>query len=440
MVAKWTNYLDIYNLKNCFDITSTTNAELCYDGLAVRDCYKTFLSVTCEKCTEVWLSRDCVGCTNCFGCANLRNKQYYIFNKPYTKEGYFAELERMLPGGSYAALAVAKQRAYEVWRQYPYKYMLSWHNTNVVGDWIVRSKNAQYCFNVVDVEDSKYCQDTVRGIRDSYDASILGEQAEQIYEVISVWWGSRNIKFTFNVWPAVEDIEYSINCHSSSNLFGCVGLRNKSYCIFNKQYSKEDYFALREKIIRHMDEMPYTDKQGNIYRYGEFFPPEFSPFAYNETIAQDFFPLTKNTAIAKGYVWRDPEMREYQMTMDAKDLPDRIGDVQDSILKEIIKCAGCGKAYRIIQMELQFLRQMSLPLPRLCPNCRHANRLKLRNAPRFYHRQCQCGGQGSNNRVYENAASHFHSTSPCPNEFETSYAPDRSEIIYCESCYNAEVA
>ena len=27
----------------------------------------------------------------------------------------------------------------------------------------------------------------------------------------------------------------------------------------------------------------------------------------------------------------------------------------------------------------------------------------------------------------------------CKKEFETSYAPDRPEIVYCESCYNKEV-
>lgn len=238
----------------------------------------------------------------------------------------------------------------------------------------------------------------------------------------------------------MRDLEYCAFCNGSSNCFGCVGLQKKSYCILNKQYSKDDFFALREKIIRHMNEMPYTNAMGRIYRYGEFFPPEFSPFAYNETIAQDFFPLTKEQAEVKGFLWREPEMREYQTTIDAANLPDRIGDVQDSILKEIIKCASCGRPYRIIQMELQFLRQMSLPLPHLCPNCRHTERLKLRNAPRFYPRACQCAGQGSENGVYQNAASHQHGASPCPKEFETSYAPDRKEIIYCEFCYQVEVA
>ncbi|TSC75058.1 MAG: hypothetical protein G01um101433_954 [Parcubacteria group bacterium Gr01-1014_33] len=431
--------VDVYNQKNCFDITSTTNAELCYDGIAVRDCYKTFYSVTCEKCHEVWLSRDCTGCSYCFGCANLRNKQYYIFNKPYTKEGYFFELEKILQGGSYHAFEVARAKAKEVWRSQPHKYMVTWHNTNATGDWVVLSKNAGYCFNVVEVEDAKYCQNAVQGVRDAYDFSVGGDKCELVYEAEDVWEGCRNVKFSFDCWPANQDIEYSAKCSSSANLFGCVGLKKKSYCIFNKQYSRDDYMALREKIIAQMNAMPYNDRHGRIYRYGEFFPTEFSPFAYNESIAQDFFQLIREEAEQKGYFWRDPELREYQTTIDARDLPDRIGEASDSILQEIIKCVSCGKAYRIIQMELDFLRQMSLPLPRQCVNCRYLARFNQRNQPRFYHGRCQCAGEKSSNSMYQNAVSHFHGAQFCPNEFETSYAPNRPEIIYCEQCYNAEV-
>ena len=35
---------------------------------------------------------------------------------------------------------------------------------------------------------------------------------------------------------------------------------------------------------------------------------------------------------------------------------------------------------------------------------------------------------------------HFHGTSKCSNEFETTFAPDRPHVVYCESCYQAEVA
>jgi hypothetical protein len=82
---------------------------------------------------------------------------------------------------------------------------------------------------------------------------------------------------------------------------------------------------------------------------------------------------------------------------------------------------------------------MNLPLPRLCPNCRHYQRLKQRNPLKLWKRHCQCAGGKSSNGVYQNTVVHNHGTNPCPNEFETSYSPERPEIIYCEECYLKEV-
>ena len=191
---------------------------------------------------------------------------------------------------------------------------------------------------------------------------------------------------------------------------------------------------------------PYKDKGGKIYTYGEFFPPELSPFAYNESIVQEYFPLTKEQAISQGYTWRDPKKRQYTITMTNDRIPDHINDVSDSILQETIGCMHggtcneqCTSAFRMIPQELEFYRKMGLPLPHLCPNCRYYQRLKQRNPLRLWHRKCQCDGKTSSNGVYPNQTSHFHDQFPCPNEFETSYSPERQEIIYCEACYQEEV-
>jgi hypothetical protein len=244
-----------------------------------------------------------------------------------------------------------------------------------------------------------------------------------------------------------NDIFYSLNCHSSHDLFGCVGLRSKEYCILNKQYTKEEYQRLIPKIIEHMNTTPYVDRKGRVYRYGEFFPIELSPFAYNETIAQEYFPLTKVQAEEQGYRWHEPETKEYKITKDSQDLPVRIQDVDDTILNEIVGCAHrgdcahqCATAFRIIPEELSFYRKLNLPLPSLCPNCRHYERLAERNPLKLWHRRCQCAGGKSENGIYTNTVSHLHhGVGHCPNEFETSYAPDRKEVVYCEQCYQAEV-
>ena len=171
----------------------------------------------------------------------------------------------------------------------------------------------------------------------------MGHKAELMYEFLGGGRGASRILFSYFCHSS-HDIQYSFNCRSSSNLFACIGLRNKSYCILNKQYTKEEYEKLVPKIIEHMNQMPYIDKKGRVYKYGEFFPPELSPFSYNETIAQEYFPLSKDEALAKGYSWKDPEPRNYEITLKTEDLPDHIKDVPDSILNEIIQCAHFGHA------------------------------------------------------------------------------------------------
>ncbi|MDP3784615.1 MAG: hypothetical protein Q8R12_00870, partial [bacterium] len=59
----------------------------------------------------------------------------------------------------------------------------------------------------------------------------------------------------------------------------------------------------------------------------------------------------------------------------------------------------------------------------------------------LWHRKCQCAGEKSENGIYQNTADHIHHPKDqlCPNEFETTYAPERPEIVYCEQCYIREV-
>lgn len=412
-------------LKNCFDLREASQDELCYDSVIIGSCYKTFFSVNCESCRDSWFLKDCTGCTDCFGCVKLRNKSYHIWNEPYSKEEY----SRKLNGfnlGSYRSLINLRKRAEEFWLKFPVKYRHGVRSTNSSGELVFDAKNARDCYSVLGVENLRYCQFFYTGATDSYDCSSWGNISSEMYECTTCGDQSNRLKFCWEVWPGCNDVEYSMFCRASSNLFGCVGLKQKQYCILNKRYSKEEYNALREKIVKQMSENG---------EYGEFFPPELSPLAYNETVCQDYFPLTKEEAEKRGYVWRDLELREFETTMDAKDLPDNIRDVKDDILKELIKCSACGRAYRIVAMELNFLRQMEIPLPRLCVDCRYIKRFRYINPPKYWQRRCMC-----DYKAYENFAKHDgHPEGRCPNEFETSYAPERPEIVYCEECNQKEV-
>src|SRR3970282_639078 len=99
-----------------------------------------------------------------------------------------------------------------------------------------------------------------------------------------------------------------------SNNFDCVSVKKGDYVILNKRYTKDEFDKLRAKIIEHMNEMPYVDKKGRVYKYGEFFPIELSPYAYNETIASNFFPMRKEEILENGYKCREPEVKKHDKT------------------------------------------------------------------------------------------------------------------------------
>ncbi len=411
--------------KDCVDNLMANHCELCYETINCNRCYNVFFSMDCESCHNVMFSKNCSGCNDCFGCANLNKKSYCIENIQYSKEEYEEKLTELYPS-SRQKIEMGENLVNSIAYKYPQKFYHGWRNVGSSGDYLNDTKNTKNCFIGFEIEDSKFCNFVTGKLTDAYDHSTFGQGSSLLYETLQSGDQNSNIKFSHWVITNCQNIEYSMFCVNSQDLFCCVGLRKKQYCILNKQYSKEEYYKLRENIINHMNSMPYIDKQGLIYKYGEFFPIETCPFAYNETTAQEFFPLTREEALKKGYSWREEKKRDYQVTKKIDDLPKIISEVQDNIVDEIINCEHngdcneqCTKAFKIVPAELQFYRRMNLPLPNLCLNCRHARRLKYRNPMKLWHRKCMKEG--------------------CPNEFETSYDPSRPEIVYCERCYQQEV-
>ncbi|MFZ1020000.1 MAG: hypothetical protein WAN61_03370, partial [Minisyncoccia bacterium] len=389
---------------------------------------------------NLYFCRGCVDCNDCFGCVNLRNASYCIFNKKYPKEEYKIELEK-LKLNTISGIKNAQKKARKFWDTQPSKYHQGLRNLNCTGMYVTDSKNVNDSFLIREGEDLKYCQDMqVPTSKDCLDVSMWGDKTELCYETSGSGSNAYNLKFCWDCWPNVRDCEYSMHLRSCSDCFGCVGLKKKQYCILNKQYTKEEYFKMVEKIKKHMDEMPYVDKKGRVYKYGEFFPIELSPYGYNNTIVSDYFPITKTEAKEQGYPWIESKHGKYDITKKASEFPDSIDEVGDEILKEIIECEKCKKAYRILERELSFLKKENLPLPTLCIECRQETRLNDRLKLFLYERLCMCAGNTDETGVYKNTAVHIHHKDfPCKEIMKTGYFPDSPEIIYCEKCYQQEV-
>ncbi len=410
--------------KDSMDVFVLMNSEMCYECVGVSKSYRLFFSGNCDGCDNSYFLYDCKGCSNCVGCVNLRNKSYHIFNIPYTKEEYMEKIKE-LKLWSREGLRQTKSTFEALKVRSIHKFANIANSSEVTGDNISNCAHSPVVFDVSNnVKDCKYIQNGLE-MNDSYDGYGVGGGCELLYESFDTGVQGYKECFCGIVYGSIN-VFYSYNCHNCRNCFGCANLQKKDYCILNKQYTKEEYEALIPKIIAHMNEMPYVDKNGVMYRYGEFFPTELSPFGYNKTVAQEYFPFTRVEIEQRGFVYEEDQERNYTTTKTWSDLPDDIRGVGDEILKDVIRCKHggdcvhqCSTAFKIVPQELQFYKRFNLPLPELCPNCRHYERLAQRNPLKLWHRKCMKSG--------------------CTNEFETSYAPERPETVYCEGCYQQEV-
>jgi len=404
-------------LNDSSDCHRIRESELCYGNVGMFKCSRTAFSEECDNCVSVLFSKNCAGCTDCFGCMNLRNKSYCIWNKQYSKEDYFAFLSS-IDLSSHEQCEKYKNEARAFWLKHPVRsFYGNGLNVNVSGDYIYESKNTHDAYLVTSAEDSRYVQMlSVGSTKDAYDYTCWGGGVERVYDSLIAGHGGYNIRFSMGSYPNALNNEYCYYASSCKNIFGCTNLKKKDHCILNKQYSKEEYEKLREEIIKSMHALPFIDPLGRTYAYGEMLPLEMSSFGYNETIANDYFPLTKEQALGNGLEWFESAQNQYNPTIKAADLPDKRGDMAD-VTKEIIECA-CGRCYRIIQGELDVIQKLNLSLPHLCPECRRRERFARVNPPKLYDRTC----------------------AKCGKPIQTAYASDRPEIVYCESCYQNEVS
>jgi len=430
-IDKSSDIVDCLNIKEGQSLYENIEGEKNYN------CQYLLLS---RNCLDSYFLIDCVNCINCVLSYNLRNKEFHIRNQKYTKEDYFKYLEKMSLKSRASRKKLLDEFA-EIKKKAIYRFANILRCVNSSGNNILNSKNCSNCFDVYDAENLKYCYRYLNSVKDCMDCT-QGMTSELMYEYITGSQNDYNVKFSYSAMNSVRNADYTDSCMDCNNIFGCVSLRKKENAILNKVYSKEEYEKLRAQIIEQMNKMPFMDKAGRIYKYGEFFPIEISPWAYNETVAQEFFPITKEEAEKNGYPWREPEVKNFPITIKAEKIPDTIDETDDKVLEEVFECKHkgecnhqCNTAFRLANYEYAFYQKHNIPIPDLCPNCRHYERFKIMPALKLWKRTCMCGSSGSPSAT----TTHFHGAEKCEVEFETSYAPDRPEIVYCEKCYQQEI-
>ncbi|MBI2415776.1 MAG: hypothetical protein HYV33_03890 [Candidatus Kerfeldbacteria bacterium] len=265
--------------------------QLCYEVIECSDCYHCLFSQRCANCRDCYFSYNCRSCHDCFGCINLRNKQYCWFNQQLTEAEYKGRLQNI--AWTHQTIADYRLQFAQLKLTQPHLASEQIHCEASTGDLMKGCNHTEYGFDVYDQEHTSYVFD-VRETKDSHDLFIGGFGNELTYECHSALQTQHGV--SLNVcWDGNYNLYYCDHCFTSHDLFGCIGLRQQQFCILNTQYSAVDYKKITRQIIADMTQTG---------EWGEFFPISLSPFAYNETVAQEYFSLTEAAIKANGWQWQ----------------------------------------------------------------------------------------------------------------------------------------
>ncbi len=398
--------------ENCIDCAFIHECKYCYKVSDCYNCHSLFWSQNCDNCRESHYLSNCLSCVKCFGCVNLVNKNYHIFNQEVIPEQYDAFLKNFFAANTEEQKKLLENREKLV-NELPKKFWHILQGENCTGDYIRNGKNCVECYHVHDAENCKYSSHVWRNSRNNMDVSTVGRNSEWAYECINTGIDSTNNSFCVQNWTCSNHL-YCISCFNSHDNFWCISLKKHDHCILNKSYSVAEYEIMVWKIIDHMR---------TTGEWGEFFPSELSPFGYDETVALEYFLMTESEVRAKWWNWKgEGETSSYHGTfvkpLPIKEYDERIVwfEIADKNINEILgwilQCEVTGKPFKIIKQELVFYIENWIPLPTKHPDQRHRERMSLRNGENLHQRPCD----------------------NCGVEISTTYEPEVKNVV-CEACY-----
>jgi len=246
--------------RDCVDCAFVEKSELCYECVDCIDSYGCDFCQNCINCTSSAWCYDCKSCSNCFGCVNVRQKEYHIFNERYSKEEYFEQIKTLKKHPD-----LVEKKLAELKLRLPHNAMQGVHNEHVIGNNIYHSKNAFYCFDVYEQEDTMYMFNASH-VKDALDCCYTGQNSELNYMCHSAV-TLNNSNFCNVCWFS-QNLEYCEYVFNSHDCFGCVSRNHSAYEILNVPYTKEEFFKKKAGLI---------DQLKNDGSYGRWWWP--SPYA-----------------------------------------------------------------------------------------------------------------------------------------------------------------
>ena len=396
----------VKHCESCVDVVNAFHCELCYECIDCRQSYQLRYSQDCQGCSDSAFLRDCIGCRHCFGCKNLRQREYCVFNKQLTKQGY----EQFLTENPLSSRRIVEQRAQEfeaLCAALPQRFLRRYQTENCFGDHLTQCRDVLDSYDISELHAGRHCYQIYNGAKDCMDLYQFGLKAELVYEGSIIGYNAALVRFCHCCNDQIYDLLYCMNCYRGKSYFGCVGVRGKEFCILNKQYSKDEYEALLPKIIAHMQ---------RTGEWGEFFPAHLSPFGYNETRAPDFYALTREQALKRRLSWREDEEPGFYLG-PRYEIADDIREVGEEVCAKVLSCERSGRSYKVIPPELQYYKKWGIPLPVSSPDERYRARMAKRRKRSIHEAAC----------------------TKCGDAVLTSCSAENKAPVYCERCYQGEL-
>lgn len=236
---------DAYIARTCVDTDYCVEAELCYESVDAIKCFNSDYLEYSTNMRDSAYAANCINCHDVFGCVNLVNKSFCIFNRQLTEQEYRQKVAIYKQWPPEKVLAMVE----ELKKRYPFTPKEGHNENSPYGNYIHFCKDCYMCFDAGHDENCAYLYDSFYN-KTCLDMTYASQHNELSYQILD----SGNLfNSNYTVRSShVLDSMYMFNCRNVKNSLGCVSLQNKQYCILNRQFTKEDYERISKQILEEL--------------------------------------------------------------------------------------------------------------------------------------------------------------------------------------------
>ncbi len=360
--------------ERCFFVCGAFQAQgssLMHLATQVTDSHWVLKSQRLFRCSYVRESLDCIdsaflfdcrNCQNCFGASNKRNRQYVFMNEQLTKDEY----ERRMTGidlGKRSEVQMYSQMFDDLLKRegvWPENFNVNTQEST--GEYLVNAVRCTLCYDGNDAATDQYHTCWSYGVNQN-NAHMWGSvDNTDCYMCVSSP-NSNKTKFSYRSFR-LDNCEFCMMCSDLRDCFGCIGLKKRQFCIFNKQYSEQEYWRLVDEIKCAMLERG---------EYGTYLPttlsstfvPECGSVIYGGATVEDLKPFGGNPFDAEAEGATGADRVDPAKARRREEIPDSIDELSDEWIGVPIYDEVAKRTFTFLRPEVEHYRRLRIAPPNI---------------------------------------------------------------------------